>query len=119
MRNINDDNRSVLFIDLDGTLVYQNYDPEEVEDRVLPGWDVLKIVSDEKDKFFIVVTTSRNKKHTNLAIKKLEELGIRVDKVVYGLPTGIRVLVNDTKDGSVTARSFVLKRDKGLVKGLI
>jgi len=117
MQNISDDSRGVLFIDLDGTLVVHNYDPENIEDVVLSGWELLKEISDNRDKYFIIVTTSRSKEHCNLATKKLEELGIRFDRAIYGLPTGIRVLVNDSKDGEPTAKAFTLERDKGLVKG--
>ena len=57
MKNINNDKRKTYFIDIDGTLVKHNYDPENIPEEFLPGaLDFLKSISSE----CVILTTSRS-----------------------------------------------------------
>ena len=72
----------------------------------------------------IVLTTARSKKHKEHTIKVLEYVGIKYDQIIFDIPSGARILVNDIKPkGAVknnheikTAFAINLKRNEGLKK---
>ena len=100
------------FIDLDGTLLKHN--------GHLSGNDSLtegakKFIDDIPDTDMIIIVTSRTDEHRDFTIKSLKDFGIRYDKIIFGLPMGERIIINDIKPrGLKTARSLNVIRDKGL-----
>lgn len=72
----------------------------------------------------VVLTTARSKKHKEHTIKVLEYVGIKYDQIIFDIPSGARILVNDIKPkGAVkneheikTAFAINLKRNEGLKK---
>lgn len=101
------------FIDFDGTLVTQRSHMLE-EDIILDGTKEFfgRVVAEEDH---VIITTARTCDDKERIERFLEYHGLKFDLVVCGLPTGVRMLVNDKKtDGSLTAFAFNLERDKGI-----
>jgi len=97
--------------DLDGTLLLQN-GYKFGEDKILPG------VKDFFDKIpatdFILIVTAREEEVREQTINFLNKVGIRFNEIIFGVPTGERILVNDDKpSGLVTSYAVRLKRDAG------
>lgn len=112
MKNIVLDDRKAFFIDLDGTLVFHNYDPENIDDEYLPG--VIDYLFSIKDQY-LVLTTARSYTHTYKILDELSEtFGIHFSKVLCDLPIGERYLINDYKGTTIKAFSINVKRNKGL-----
>lgn len=101
------------FIDFDGTLVYQKSHLSE-KDYVIPKTHEFfsKISRDD----FIVITTAREcEEHYERIVSFLESHNIKNYKILCGLPSGKRILINDKKpDGALTAYSYNLERDIGI-----
>jgi hypothetical protein len=112
MTNTGKIDKETIFVDLDGTLVLFNLDPENVSDRIIP--DVFYyLVRKKAEGHWIVCTTARNEYHTHLAIKNA---GIPLDffnRIICDLPMGKRTLINDKKTNDDTAIAINLIRDKG------
>lgn len=120
------------FFDLDGTLL-KNTSNEKLdqlianhgksshrqEEALMSSKQFLKNIP-KYDK--IVLTTARAKKHKEHTIKALEYVGIKYDQIIFDIPSGARILVNDIKPkGAVknnheikTAFAINLKRNEGL-----
>jgi len=101
------------FVDFDGTLVTQRSHMSET-DTILEGTKVFfREIVDELD--HVVITTARTCDDKERIERFLESHGIKADHIICGLPTGVRMLVNDKKpDGALTAFAFNLERDKGI-----
>ena len=101
------------FIDFDGTLVHHKSHMKD-EDYILDGTkDFFKNVVEEDD--YVIITTARSQDHKKRIEKFLDSHNIQYDLVLCGLNTGPRILINDIKpDGTLTAYSYNLKRDKGV-----
>lgn len=106
--------RKTLFIDLDGTLVFHNYYPREIEDQFLPGaLEFLEKAS--ASGHYCVLTTNRSEENSRAVLSTLRDLiGFSFDRAMYELPVGVRVLINDNKDHEVRAIAVPLERNKGL-----
>ena len=102
------------FLDFDGTLVAHKSHMRD-DDFILEGTkDFFKSVVGEKD--YVVITTARGEDHRERVEGFLVRNNIRFDMVLCGLPTGARILVNDSKPcGTQTAYSYNLERDRGIL----
>lgn len=101
-------------LDLDGTLVAHN-GHKGGGDSLLPG--VAEFFSALPPEDVVILLTAREEEHRDSSLRFLASNGIRVDHCVFGLPKGLRVLVNDRKpDGEATAFCLNLDRDGGLPK---
>ena len=113
------------FIDVDGTIFEHQSDYKLLDalfnkewklDNILPGvahlWDNIP----EQD--YIVITTARPSIFRYMTEKALKRYGLRFDYILMNLPSGPRILVNDTKPtdegGKVMAFSTPVERNKGL-----
>ncbi|MAG27082.1 hypothetical protein CMI47_16205 [Candidatus Pacearchaeota archaeon] len=113
------------FIDVDGTIVEHQSDFKLLDalfnkdwklDKILPGvahlWDNIP----EQD--YIVITTARPSIFRYMTEKALKRHGLRFDYILMNLPSGPRILVNDTKPenegGMTTAHAIPVERNKGL-----
>lgn len=110
--NITDKRSGTVFLDIDGTLVKHNYDPEQVPDVFVPG--MLEWVKDKVDRNYeIILTTSRIPEHALLVIEMLRKEKIKA-MAVCNLGTGPRILVNDSKgEYPEMAKAIELIRDEG------
>lgn len=100
-------------IDIDGTIVKHNGHLAGC-DEVLPGvhdfW--AKIPKDD----MIVLLTARTEEHQSNTLELLQKHGLRFDRVLFSLPAGERILINDIKpQGLKTAVAINLPRDSGLL----
>ena len=102
------------FIDIDGTILKHNGYLIDKKDTILKGVKKFFKKIPKKDK--IILITSRKKnilKKTSLFLKKNN---IRFDQVIFDLPYGERILINDIKpkNNLKTAISINVKRNEGL-----
>jgi hydroxymethylpyrimidine pyrophosphatase-like HAD family hydrolase len=112
-------NKETIFVDLDGTLILFNLEPERYTDRII--MDTMRFLIKKKSEgHCIVCTTARTYEHTMLAIKNA---GIPLDffdRLVCDLPMGRRILINDRKaNGLDSAIAINLYRDQGDPDGLL
>ena len=97
-------------LDIDGTIVKHNGYKIDGFDTFLPGAeDFLKAIpKDDK----IIFLTSRTKEYKEVTQTFLKENQIRFDMIIYGLPYGERILINDKKpSGLRTSLAFNTDRD--------
>lgn len=97
--------------DLDGTLVKHN-------GYKIDGWDTLldgvkeyieSIPSDD----FILILTSRTDAYRERTLSFLKENNIRYDKILFNMPMGERIVLNDRKtSGLDMAIAINVDRDK-------
>ena len=108
----------VWLIDLDGTLVKHNgylADGDILLDGVKEFFKNNINVDD-----FIIILTSRPKKYKNQTEEFLKSEGIPFDLVIYDLPYGERILINDSKpSGLLTAYAINKERDDPLYLNVI
>lgn len=103
------------FIDLDGTILRYNLLKSAVcQDKLLPGvkelWDTIP----KKD--HIVLITARPKYLKKHTIRFLEKHGIRFDDILFDLPNGERILINDDKpNGTTMSYVWCVKRNQGFL----
>ncbi|AFG35912.1 hypothetical protein Ferpe_1862 [Fervidobacterium pennivorans DSM 9078] len=102
----------VWIFDLDGTLVKHNGYLME-GDTLLPGVKELFEKIPETD--FIIILTSRSEEYREITESFLKEHGIRYNAILFGLPQGERILINDIKpSGLLTAYAINKERDSEL-----
>lgn len=99
-------------IDVDGTIVKHN-GHKMGGDQLLPGvlafW--AQIAPDDR----VVLLSARTPAEMSGTLAFLDAQGLRYDHVLFGLPKGERVLINDDKPGGLkTALAINLPRDAGL-----
>lgn len=99
------------FFDLDGTVVKHNGYLTDSGDKLLEGAaEFFKSIS-EKDK--IVFITSRSSDYKEKTETFLQREGIRYDHIIFDLPYGERILVNDIKPGGLqTSIAVNTQRDE-------
>ena len=101
------------FFDLDGTILEYNLIFSAVgKDKLLPGVKELWATIPEED--YIVLVTARPNYLKDVTLKFLTKNGIRFNHVIFDLPRGERILVNDDKpNGTKTALAWCVERNKG------
>jgi len=129
---------STIFIDIDGTILKQLPSLYDIainhkEQYVLPGV-IEKFEHWKNCGHCIVITTSRPESLRKITEEQLSSLGIIFDQILFGLPHGERVVVNNSKNSYYgeycsnpeledpliekyyyqTARAFTVKKDAGI-----
>ena len=96
--------------DIDGTLCKHNGYKLDGFDTVLPGVkDFFSRLSTE-DK--VILVTSRKKEYASITESFLHDNNIRYDAIIYDMPYGERILVNDKKpSGLITGIAVNTERD--------
>ncbi|WP_294158093.1 hypothetical protein [uncultured Selenomonas sp.] len=94
-------------LDIDGTLVKHN-GYKEGGDVLLPG--VEEFFSQLSPEDVVVLLTARPESNREETERFLQESGIRYDTILFGLPTGERILVNDDKPSGLSMGCVVRKR---------
>lgn len=105
-------------IDIDGTIAKHNGYKLDSHDTLLLGVDEFfrKIPGDDT----VILLTSRDEQYREITEEFLKENHIRYNHIIFGLPFGERVLVNDNKpSGLVMSHCFSLERDAGLLTEVI
>ena len=85
--------------DLDGTLLKHNGYKLDGTDTLLPGAREYMETLPKEDK--IVIFTSRTGESREQTIRFLEENGIRYDEILFHMPMGERIVVNDRKPSGI------------------
>lgn len=96
--------------DLDGTLLKHNGYKVDGYDTILPGVQEYldSIPLDDR----IIIFTSRTEEYREYTIDFLRSHSIRFDEILFGLPMGERIMVNDCKpSGLKMAIAMNLQRD--------
>lgn len=85
--------------DLDGTLVKHNGYKLDGRDTLLPGAKEYLAGIPEEDK--IILFTSRTEEYSELTLQFLRENAIRYDKILFDMPMGERIVINDRKPSGI------------------
>ncbi len=97
--------------DLDGTLLKHNGYKIDGEDTVLEGVKMYLDRLPQEDK--VVILTSRLEVYREETLNFLYSHGIRFDEILFDMPMGERILVNDRKpSGLDMAVALNLDRDQ-------
>ena len=97
--------------DLDGTLLKHNGYKIDGKDTLLPGAKEYLDALPEGD--VVLILTSRTEEYREETLLFLKENGIRYDEILFNIPYGERIVVNDKKpSGLATAVAFNLGRDQ-------
>lgn len=100
-------------LDLDGTIVKHNGYKIDGRDSLLDGAKEFLESIPKGDK--IVFLTSRKVEYKDQTEKFLKENSIRYDEILFDLPYGERILLNDKKEsGLITGIAVNKERDSGL-----
>lgn len=98
-------------LDLDGTIFKHN--------SHLNGKDILVdgikafFRNNIKDNDFVIVLTARDIMYKKSTVENLKKNNLRVDQIIFNLPVGERIIINDKKpSGLFTAFAVNTKRDK-------
>lgn len=81
--------------DLDGTLLKHNGYKLDGKDTILDGVIEYFNTIPKEDK--IVIVTSRTDEYKDITLNFLRENDIRYDEILFNMPMGERILVNDRK----------------------
>ena len=104
--------RKTWIFDLDGTLLVHN-GYIFGGDELLPG--VKEFFAKIPPEDYILILTAREVEVKDKTVKFLRDNGIRFNKIIFDVPTGERILLNDDKPtGLQTSYAVRLKRDGGL-----
>lgn len=97
-------------LDLDGTIVKHNGYKDDGNDSLLPGAKEYIENLPAEDK--VVILTSRTEEYRQSTLKFLSENNIRYDEILFNMPYGERIVINDRKpSGLDMAYAFNLDRD--------
>lgn len=95
--------------DIDGTLVVHNGYLQPQGDEILPGVTEFFNRIPPEDK--VILMTARNERFRLQLENFLFKNGIRFDKILYGMPMGERILVNDRKPSGLKT-AFAVNKDR-------
>lgn len=97
--------------DLDGTLLKHNGYKIDGIDTVLPGATEYLETIPEEDK--IVIFTSRTDEYKQMTLDFLKDNNIRYDEIMFNMPMGERIIVNDRKPSGLDMSVAInIDRDK-------
>ncbi len=110
-------NKTWIF-DLDGTIVKHNGYKIDGEDSMLPGAKEYLdgIPADDR----IIILTSRKMEYEAETVTFLARHGVRYDRILFEMPMGERIVVNDRKpSGLDMAVALNMDRDAFSLPGII
>ena len=118
------------FVDIDGTFLKHNSNinlDELVKQKgshlkEKPIRKSIKFLQDLPKDDKIIITTARESRHREHTIKALKHFKVRYDDILFNLPSGPRILINDIKPPGVvnnanpiiTAYAVNVNRDEGI-----
>ncbi|WP_251493661.1 hypothetical protein [Otoolea muris] len=99
-------------LDLDGTLVKHNGYKIDGADSLLNG--ARSFIDSIPAEDYIIILTSRKEKYRNITERFLQENYIRYDALIFDIPYGERIVINDCKPGGlITSIAINMERDQG------
>ena len=99
-------------LDLDGTIVKHNGYKIDGADTFLEGAEYF--LKGIPDKDMVIFLTSRTEKHREITEKFLKDNQVRYDYIIFNVPYGERILINDDKpSGLQMSIGTCKKRDAG------
>jgi uncharacterized HAD superfamily protein len=100
-------------IDIDGTIVKHNGFLLDGHDTLLPGSRDFINSLPKKDRIILMTAREEYLREKTETFLKQEE--VRFDEIIFGLPTGERILINDIKPmGLETAKAINIERNIGI-----
>ena len=107
-----------IFLDIDGTLIEHSGDINKQiteTSTLLPG-TLEKLAEWDRKAYKIILVTGRKESARIATEKQLFKLGVFYDQLLMGIGGGIRILINDKKEGKEdeTAIAISLKRNQGI-----
>lgn len=104
--------------DLDGTILKHNGYKLDGKDMLLQGAKEYLDALPEEDK--IIIFTSRTEEYRQMTVEFLREKQIRFDEILFNMPFGERIVVNDRKlSGLDMAIAVNVDRDEFKVPEII
>ncbi|MCI9144446.1 MAG: hypothetical protein HFH87_17805 [Lachnospiraceae bacterium] len=104
-------------LDLDGTLLKHNGYKLDGKDTLLTG--VKEYLDSLPDEDKIIILTSRTEEYREETIQFLNEQSVRYDEIIFNLPMGERILVNDRKpSGLDMAVAINIDRNRFALPGI-
>ena len=98
--------------DFDGTLVVHN-GYKTGDDQLLPG--VKEFLSQIPKEDFVLILTGREKAAKEKTMKFISDQDLRCDEIIFEVPLGERILLNDRKpSGLAMSHAVNLGRNNGL-----
>lgn len=98
-------------LDLDGTLVKHNGYKLDGKDTFLEGAEKFLCSLPKED--MVILLTSRKSEYTQQTIEFLKQHQVRYDHIIFDVPYGERIVLNDKKtSGLTTAVALNIERDK-------
>lgn len=112
MKKINISRLSHTWIlDLDGTIVEHNGYLQNGHDEMIS--EASKLLDQIPSEDMIIILTSRNESYKELTLEFLRKNNIRYDEIIFNVPYGERILINDSKpSGLATAIAVNCERNK-------
>lgn len=99
-------------IDLDGTLLRHNGYKNGGDSWLDGALDFLRGIPQED---YVLLLTAREKDAKKQTVEFLKKHGVRYNRILFGIPMGERILINDTKpSGLYCAYAVRPARDVGL-----
>jgi len=97
-------------IDIDGT-IFKHNGHLQGNDQIIEGFQHFMNQIQEEDK--IILLTSRTEEYRDVTERSLKKYSIRFNQIIFNLPVGERILINDIKPrGLKTAIAINICRDK-------
>ena len=104
--------------DLDGTLLKHNGYKLDGHDTVLEGAAEYLREIPEEDR--IILLTSRTEEYRQMTVDFLKSAGIRYDVILFDMPMGERIVVNDRKpSGLDMAVAWNVERDRFMIPEIV
>ncbi len=98
-------------LDLDGTLVKHNGYKLDGHDTLLPGAE--RLLGQIRPEDMVIIVTSRKEVYREQTEAFLRNSGIRYDHIIFEVPYGERILINDCKpSGLEMAIAVSMKRER-------
>ncbi len=99
--------------DIDGTIAKHNGYKIDGEDTLLPG--AKEYIDAIPDEDYILILTSRTDEYRDATIDFLMRHGIRYNEIIFNIPMGERIVVNDRKPSGIDMAVAVnLNRDEAI-----
>ena len=95
--------------DLDGTLLKHNGYKTDGHDTLLDG--VKEYLDGIPEHDHILILTSRTDEFRDITISFLRDNGIRYDRILFNIPMGERIVVNDRKPSGINM-AFAINSDR-------
>ncbi len=103
--------------DLDGTIVKHNGYKVDGYDTLLDG--VKEYIGALPKEDFVLILTSRTDEYHDMTMNFLKEHDVRYDKIIFNMPMGERIVINDRKPSGIgMAVAINIERDNPVMPSI-